>query len=105
MGYKIGINGLGRIGRDVLRCALKRPDIEVMAVNHKSRRIQVTDTYAQSVGHMLKYDSIYGVFDQEVGSTKDAIVVNGREIRILAEGEPTLLPWKELGVDYVVEST
>ncbi|MDD2553011.1 MAG: type I glyceraldehyde-3-phosphate dehydrogenase [Desulfotomaculaceae bacterium] len=105
MGYKIGINGLGRIGRDVLRCALKRPDIEVMAVNHKSRRISVTDTYAQSIGHMLKYDSIYGIFDQEVGSTKDAIVVNGREIRILAEGDPTLLPWKELGVDYVVEST
>lgn len=105
MGYKIAINGLGRIGRDVLRCALKRPDIEVMAVNHKSRRIEVTDTYAQSVGHMLKYDSIYGVFDQEIGATKDAIVVNGREIKILAEREPTLLPWKELGVDYVVEST
>ncbi|NLJ76440.1 MAG: type I glyceraldehyde-3-phosphate dehydrogenase [Peptococcaceae bacterium] len=105
MGYKIGINGLGRIGRDVLRCALKRPDIEVMAVNHKSRRIQVTDTYAQSIAHMVKYDSIYGVFDQEVDSTQDAVVVNGHQIKILAEREPTRLPWKELGVDYVVEST
>ena len=105
MGYKIGINGLGRIGRDVLRCALKRPDIEVMAVNHKSRRIQVTDTYAQSIAHMVKYDSIYGVFDQEVDSTQDAVVVNGHQIKIVAEREPTRLPWKELGVDYVVEST
>jgi glyceraldehyde 3-phosphate dehydrogenase len=102
---KIGINGLGRIGRDVLRCALKRPDLEVVAVNHKSKRIQVSDTYAQSVAHMIKYDSTYGIYDMEVGSTKDAIVVNGREIKILAEGDPALLPWKELGVEYVIEST
>ena len=102
---RIGINGLGRIGRDVLRCALKRPDLEVVAVNHKSRRIPVTDTYAQSVAHMLKYDSIYGIYDMEVGSTKDSIVVNGREVKILAEGDPALLPWKELGVEYVIEST
>jgi glyceraldehyde 3-phosphate dehydrogenase len=96
---------LGRIGRDVLRCALKRPDIEVVAVNHKSRRIPVTDTYAQSVAHMLKYDSIYGIYDLDVGSTKESIVVNGREVKVLAEGDPALLPWKELGVDYVIEST
>ncbi len=102
---RIGINGLGRIGRDVLRCALKRPDLEVVAVNHKSRRIPVTDTYAQSVAHMLKYDSVYGIYDLEVGSNKDSILVNGREIKVLAEGDPALLPWKELGVDYVIEST
>jgi len=102
---RIGINGLGRIGRDVLRCALKRPDLEVVAVNHKSRRIPVTDTYAQSVAHMLKYDSTYGIYDLEVGSTKDSVVVNGREVKILAEGDPGLLPWKELGVEYVIEST
>ena len=102
---RLGINGLGRIGRDVLRCALKRPDLEVVAVNHKSRRIPVTDTYAQSVAHMLKYDSVYGIYDLEVGSNKDSILVNGREIKVLAEGDPALLPWKELGVDYVIEST
>ena len=102
---RIGINGLGRIGRDVLRCALKRPDLEVVAVNHKSRRIPVTDTYAQSVAHMLKYDSTYGIYDLEVGSTKDSVVVNGREVKVLAEGDPALLPWKELGVEYVIEST
>jgi glyceraldehyde 3-phosphate dehydrogenase len=54
---------------------------------------------------MLKYDSVYGIYDLEVGSTKDAIVVNGREIKVLAEADPALLPWKELGVDYVIEST
>lgn len=105
MGWRIGINGLGRIGHDVLRCALKRPEIEVVAVNHKSRRIPVTDTYAQSVAHMLKYDSIYGTFDGDIGAKEGAILVNGREIRLTAEGDPALLPWKELGVDYVVEST
>lgn len=105
-GVKIGINGLGRIGRDVLRCALKRPDIEVMAVNHKSRRIAVTDTYAQSVAHMLKYDSIHGTFDADVSSKDNsAIVVDGHEVLLLAEGDPTKLPWKELGVEFVVEST
>jgi len=105
MGWKIGINGLGRIGRDVLRGALKRPDIEVMAVNHKSRRIPVTETYAQSVAHMLKYDSVHGTFDADIQAKEGAILVNGHEITVLAEGDPTLLPWKELGVDIVVEST
>ncbi len=105
MGYRIGINGLGRIGHDVLRCALNRSDLEVVAVNHKSRRIPVTDTYAHSVAHMLKYDSIYGIFDGDIGAKEGAIFVNGREIRIFAEADPERLPWKELGVDYVVEST
>ncbi|NPV73133.1 MAG: type I glyceraldehyde-3-phosphate dehydrogenase [Pelotomaculum sp.] len=105
MGCRIGINGLGRIGRDVLRGALKRPDLEVVAVNHKSRRIPVSDDYARSVAHMVKYDSIHGTFDLDVQSEDGAIVVNGRKIRLLAEGDPLLLPWKELGVDIVVEST
>ncbi len=105
MTLRIGINGLGRIGRDILRGALKRPGVEVVAVNHKSRRIQVTDTYAQSIAHMLKYDSLYDIFDADVQSKKDALVVDGREVKIFAEGDPALLPWKELGVDIVVEST
>lgn len=105
MTLRIGINGLGRIGRDILRGALKRPGIEVVAVNHKSRRIQVTDTYAQSIAHMLKYDSLYDIFDADVQSKKDALLVDGREVKIFAEGDPALLPWKELGVDIVVEST
>jgi glyceraldehyde 3-phosphate dehydrogenase len=105
MACKIGINGLGRIGRDVLRGALKCPDFEVVGVNHKSRRIEVTDTYAQSVAHMLKYDSLYGIFDADVQSKKGAIIVDGHEIPILSEGDPARLPWKELGAEIIVEST
>lgn len=103
---KIGINGLGRIGRGVLRAAAKRPELEVVAVNHKSRRIAVTDTYAQSVAHLIKYDSVLGVYDLDVrGEGRDAIYIDGRKISLLAEGDPASLPWKELGVDIVVEST
>jgi len=105
MGLKIGINGLGRIGHDVLRAALKREDFEVMAVNHKSRRIPVTDSYAGAVAHLLKYDSVHGVFDAEVKASGDNIVVNGQEIKLMAEADPAALPWRELGVDLVVEST
>jgi len=105
MGWKIGINGLGRIGRDVLRGALKRSDLEVVAVNHKSRRIPANENYAYSVAHMLKYDSIHGTYDLDVRSGDNTILVNGHEIKLLAEGDPALLPWGELGVDIVVEST
>jgi glyceraldehyde 3-phosphate dehydrogenase len=105
MGLKIGINGLGRIGHDVLRAALKREDFEVVAVNHKSRRIPITDRYADSVAHLWKYDSVHGVFDAEVKASGDNIVVNGREIKLMAEGDPAALPWRELGVELVVEST
>lgn len=105
MGLKIGINGLGRIGHDVLRAALKREDFEVVAVNHRSRRIPVTDSYAGAVAHLLKYDSVHGVFDAEVKASGENIVVNGQEIKLMAEGDPAALPWRELGVELVVEST
>lgn len=104
-GVKIGINGQGRIGRDLLRGALKRLDLDVVAVNHKTRRLSVSETYAQSVAHMIKYDSVHGVYDAEVGVKDGAFVINGKEIKLFAEGDPTLLPWKELGVDIVLEST
>ncbi len=105
MGWKIGINGLGRIGRDVLRGALKRPDIDVVAVNHKSRRLSVDENFARSVAHMIKYDSIHGTFDLDVQDDGSNILVEGHEVKLLAEGDPALLPWEELGVDIVVEST
>ena len=105
MAYKIGINGLGRIGRDVLRGALKRPDLEVVGVNHKSSRLEVTDTYAEKIALMLQYDSSYGKFDGDVQSKTGAIIVDGHEIPILADRDPAKLPWKELGADIVVEST
>lgn len=105
MAVKIGINGFGRIGRNVLRAALKRDDIQVVAVNHKSRRLASDDNFAKTLAHVLKYDTIHGKLDCEVYGTENTIVANGREIKVLAEGDPTQLPWKELGVDVVVEST
>jgi len=105
MGLKIGINGLGRIGRDVLRAALKREEFKVVAINHKSRRIPVTDSYAAAVAHLLKYDSVHGVFDARVEAAGDNIVVSGQEIKLMAEADPAALPWRELGVELVVEST
>lgn len=102
---KIGINGQGRIGRDVLRGALKRPDLDVVAVNHKTRRLSVSDTYAQSVAHLIKYDSVHGAYDADVQGESGDLVIDGKRIKLFAEGDPALLPWKDLGVDVVVEST
>ena len=97
MSIKVGINGFGRIGRNLLRASLDRPDIEFVAVN------DITD--AKTLAHLLKYDSILGGFKGEVHAAGDAIVVNGRAIKVLAEKEVANLPWKALGVDIVVEST
>ncbi|MDI6887026.1 MAG: type I glyceraldehyde-3-phosphate dehydrogenase [Candidatus Thermoplasmatota archaeon] len=94
---KVGINGFGRIGRLTLRAALENKNIEVVAVN------DITD--AKTLAHLFKYDSIYGIFDGEVKSTENAIVVNGKEIKAFAQKDPALLPWKNLGVDIVIEST
>ncbi|MDD3654537.1 MAG: type I glyceraldehyde-3-phosphate dehydrogenase [Desulfotomaculaceae bacterium] len=102
---KIGINGQGRIGRDLLRGALKRPDLDVVAVNHKTRRLSVSDTYAQSVAHLIKYDSVHGTYNADVQGDNDVIIIDGNKIKLFAEGDPAQLPWKELGVDVVVEST
>ncbi|OPX85445.1 MAG: Glyceraldehyde-3-phosphate dehydrogenase [Pelotomaculum sp. PtaB.Bin104] len=102
---KIGINGQGRIGRDLLRGAVKRPDLDVVAVNHKTRRLSVSETYAQSVAHLIKYDSVHGAFDADVQGENDVIIIDGKNIKLFAEGDPALLPWKDLGVDIVVEST
>lgn len=102
---KIGINGQGRIGRDLLRGALKRQDIDVVAVNHKTRRLPFSETYAESVAHMIKYDSVHGVYDANIEVKDGNFVINGKEIKLFAEGDPAKLPWKELGVDIVLEST
>ncbi|MDD4169348.1 MAG: type I glyceraldehyde-3-phosphate dehydrogenase [Desulfotomaculaceae bacterium] len=102
---KIGINGQGRIGRDLLRGAMKRPDLDVVAVNHKTRRLSVSDTYAQSVAHLIKYDSVHGTYDADVQGENGVIIIDGKKVKLFAEGDPALLPWKELGVDIVVEST
>ena len=97
MAIKVAINGFGRIGRNVFRGAFRDPEIEFVAIN------DLTD--AKTLAHLLKYDSVHGVLDAEVSATDDAIVVDGKEIKIFAERDPKALPWKELGVEYVIEST
>lgn len=97
MTLKVAINGFGRIGRLVLREAVEKEMIEVVAVN------DLTD--APMLAHLLKYDSVHGVFDADVEEKDDAIVVNGKEIKVYEEKDPSHLPWKELGIDVVIEST
>ncbi|KJS01432.1 MAG: glyceraldehyde-3-phosphate dehydrogenase [Peptococcaceae bacterium BRH_c4a] len=105
MAVRIGINGFGRIGRNVLRIALGRPGIEVVALNHKSRRLPADDKFAGTLAHLLKYDTIHGKLDNDVQGAGNNIQVDGREIKVLAVKDPADLPWGELGVDIVVEST
>ncbi len=93
----VAINGFGRIGRMVFRAGFNDPKINFVAVN------DLTDT--KTLAHLLKYDSVHGVFNEEVTFTKDSIVVGKKKIRVFAEKEPLNLPWKQLKVDVVVEST
>ena len=98
MSVKIGINGFGRIGRNYFRAALaKGSDLEIVAVN------DLTDP--KTLAHLLKYDSIAGKLQAEVSIDGDSIVVNGKHIKVLAERDPANLPWGELGVEIVIEST
>ncbi|MGX9135803.1 type I glyceraldehyde-3-phosphate dehydrogenase [Rummeliibacillus sp. JY-2-4R] len=97
MTLKLAINGFGRIGRLVFRQAMKREDIEIVAVNDL--------TNAAMLAHLLKYDSVHGALDAEVTSEGEYLVVNGKNVRVYAETDPAKLPWGELGVDIVVEST
>ena len=98
MSTKIAINGFGRIGRLMLRAIAKQAaDLEVVAVN------DVTD--AATLAHLLKYDSVHGVWPGEVSHTGDSLLFDGKSIRVLSATDIALLPWRELGVDVVVEST
>ncbi|MEK5441173.1 type I glyceraldehyde-3-phosphate dehydrogenase [Fredinandcohnia sp. FSL W7-1320] len=97
MAVKVGINGFGRIGRNVLRAALKNPNVEVVAVN------DLTD--ANMLAHLLKYDTVHGVLNAEVSVNGNNLVVNGKEILVKAERDPAQLGWGNLGVEVVIEST
>ena len=94
---KVAINGFGRIGRNAFKILQGRKDAEVVAIN------DITD--AATLAHLLKYDSSYGTYDQEVSSNEHAIIVDGKEIPVYAEKDPHNLPWANLGVDVVIEST
>jgi glyceraldehyde 3-phosphate dehydrogenase len=97
MSVKIGINGFGRIGRILFRAALKHPDVEVTAIN------DLTD--AATMAHLLKYDSVHGILDAEVGHGESAITVDGKSIPITSVKDPAQLDWKGRGVDIVAECT
>jgi glyceraldehyde 3-phosphate dehydrogenase len=97
MAIRVGINGFGRIGRNFFRTCKGYGDIEIVGIN------DLTD--AKTLGHLLKYDSVHGIFDADVQAKDNSIVVDGKEIRISAERTPENLPWKALNVDIVIEAT
>lgn len=97
MAIKAAINGFGRIGRSIFRAAWHRDDLEIVAINDTS------DTSA--LAHLLKYDSIHGIFDADVGTDQNGLVINGRKIAVLSQGDPACLPWAELGIDVAIEAT
>ncbi len=95
---RIGINGFGRIGRNFAKALLERhPSVEIAAVNDL--------TSAAECAHLFQYDSNYGTYEGEVGAADGALLIDGRKIKVLAERDPGKLPWKDLGVDVVIEST
>ncbi len=97
MAVKVGINGFGRIGRNVVRAGMNRSDIEFVAVN------DLTDT--KTLAHLLKYDSVLGPLDQPVAATADSITVGGKTLKVFAEKDPAVLDWKSVGAEIVIEST
>ena len=94
---RIAINGFGRIGRNAFKIAFERPDIEIVAVN------DLTDT--KTLAHLLKHDSSYGTYAHEVSYDDENIIVKGQKIRVLAEKDPAALPWGDMDIDVVIEST
>src|SRR5207247_9743111 len=97
MAIKVGINGFGRIGRNVMRASLNDSNLQFVAVN------DLTDP--GTLAHLLKYDSILGNLQHEITAGKDCIRVNGRSFRVLAEKDPAKLDWESVGAQVVIEST
>ncbi len=94
---KVGINGFGRIGRAFLKIAWERPEIEIVAVNDLGN--------IENMAYLLKYDTVYRKWDKNISVEGDSIVIDGKKVKVLAQKDPTLLPWKDLEIDVVVEST
>src|SRR5262245_44859516 len=95
MAVRVGINGFGRIGRNLLRACLNEPGLDFVAVN------DITD--AATLGHLLRYDSVHGQLRADLTVEKDALVVNSKKIKIIQERDPGKLPWRSLGVDLALE--
>ena len=97
MSFRVAINGFGRIGRNFLRASTGYREFEIVAIN------DLTD--AKTLSHLLKYDSVHGIYRADVKPGAGSIVVDGKEIKVLGVTEPDKLPWKDMGVDVVIEST
>ena len=97
MSVRVGINGFGRIGRLVFRDAFDDPNLDIIALN------DLTDS--KTLAHLLKYDSVHGIYKKDISHEGDSIIVDGKKMKIYAEKDPSNLPWGELGVEYVIEST
>ena len=98
MTIRVAINGFGRIGKLLYRAAIEsNAKMEFVAINDLAN--------AKTLAHLLKYDSVHGTFDADVKATEDTIIVNGKPLKVLCQRDPACLPWKDLGVDLVVEST
>ncbi|MBC8357685.1 MAG: type I glyceraldehyde-3-phosphate dehydrogenase [Candidatus Aminicenantes bacterium] len=97
MTLKIGINGFGRIGRNFFRASYQDPDFDIVAVN------DIFDSKA--LAYLLKYDSVLGILEADIQTSEDALIVNGKKTKVLSEKDPGNLPWKDLGVSFVIEST
>lgn len=97
MAVKLGINGFGRIGRNVLRAALEREDVEVMAINVTSN--------PETVAYLFAYDSVHGVLPYDIKATEDSLIIDGKKIRVLSNRDPAQLPWGDAGAEIVIEST
>ncbi|MDP6685736.1 MAG: glyceraldehyde 3-phosphate dehydrogenase N-terminal domain-containing protein, partial [Candidatus Omnitrophota bacterium] len=98
MSVKVGINGFGRIGRNIFRAAVENTNIDFVAIND-------LPVPAQSLAHLLKYDSILGELKVNVEVKDNMLVVNGKEVKIMSHRDPQEIPWKDLGVQIVIEST
>ena len=97
MAYKIGINGFGRIGRNIFRAAFEDPEFDFVAVN------DITD--AKTLAHLLKYDSVLGILKADIKASDNALIVNNKEIKVLSERNPADLSWKDMGISVVIEAT
>jgi len=97
MAIKVGINGFGRIGRNVLRTAIDDPNLEFVAVN------DLTDP--ATLAHLLKYDSILGNLKQDIKATADSITINGKAVKVFSEKDPAAIKWESVGAQVVIEST
>ena len=97
MPYKVAINGFGRIGRSAFKIAHSHPELEVVAIN------DLTST--ETLAYLLKHDSNYGTYHEEIGHDETSLIIGGKPVKVTAEKDPAALPWKDLGVDIVIEST